>query len=115
MTRTSRLLARIGTAAIAITAPLVFVAPALAGPARQDPWDQVAECESGGNWSANTGNGYYGGLQFSHRTWRSFGGGAFAGTADQATRSEQVVVAEKVLRAQGWKAWPTCSRRAGLR
>jgi Transglycosylase-like domain len=115
MTRTSRLLARIGTAAIAITAPLVFVAPALAGPARQDPWDQVAECESGGNWSANTGNGYFGGLQFTRGTWHSFGGGAFAGSADQATRSEQITVAEKVLRAQGWRAWPTCSRRAGLR
>jgi hypothetical protein len=115
MTRTSRFLARIGMAAAAMTAPLVFVAPALAGPARQDPWDRVAMCESGGNWNANTGNGYYGGLQFSHGTWRSFGGGAFAGTADQATRSQQVAVAEKVLRAQGWKAWPTCSRRAGLR
>jgi Transglycosylase-like domain len=115
MTRTSRLLAHIGTAAIAIMAPLAFVAPALAGPARQDPWDQVAQCESGGNWSANTGNGYFGGLQFTRGTWHSFGGGAFAGTADQATRSEQIAVAEKVLRAQGWRAWPSCSRRVGLR
>ena len=115
MTRTSRLLARIGTAAIVVTAPLAFVAPALAGPARQDPWDAVAQCESGGNWSANTGNGYFGGLQFTRGTWHSFGGKAFAGTADQATRSEQIAVAEKVLRAQGWRAWPTCSKKVGLR
>ena len=115
MTRTSRLLARVGTAAIAVTAPLVFVAPAFAGPARQNPWDRVAQCESGGNWNINTGNGYYGGLQFSPRTWQAYGGGAFAGTADHATRSQQIAIAEKVLRAQGWNAWPTCSRKAGLR
>jgi hypothetical protein len=116
MTRTSRLLARLGTAAITVTAPLAVVAPAaLAGPVRHDPWDAVAQCESGGNWRANTGNGYFGGLQFSRGTWHAFGGGAYAGTADQASRSEQIAVAEKVLRAQGWKAWPTCSRKAGVR
>ena len=76
MTRTSRLLARIGIAAAALTAPLVLAAPALASPMRQDPWDAVAQCESGGNWSTNTGNGYSGGLQFAPSTWRSFGGGA---------------------------------------
>jgi hypothetical protein len=81
----------------------------------QDPWDVVAQCESGGNWSVNTGNGYYGGLQFSTSTWQSYGGGAFAATADHATRSQQIAIAEKVLRAQGWNAWPTCSRKAGLR
>ncbi len=115
MTRTSRLLARIGIATAVVTAPLVFMAPAMAGPAHQDPWDNVALCESGGNWGANTGNGYYGGLQFSPGTWRSFGGGSYAGSAHQATRSQQIAVAEKVLRAQGWKAWPTCSRKAGVR
>ncbi len=115
MTRTSRLLARIGIVVAAMTTPLVFAASALASPVPQDPWDSVAMCESGGNWSANTGNGYFGGLQFSHGTWRSFGGGAYAGTANQASRSQQIAVAEKVLRAQGWKAWPACSRRAGLR
>jgi resuscitation-promoting factor RpfA len=115
MTRTSRLLARVGAAAIAVTAPLALVAPtAFAGPARQEPWDRVAQCESGGNWRANTGNGYYGGLQFSRRTWRSFGGGAYAGTADRATRLQQITIAEKVLRAQG-RAWPTCSKKVGLR
>jgi hypothetical protein len=114
MTRTSRLLARIGIAAAALTAPLVLAAPALASPMRQDPWDAVAQCESGGNWSANTGNGYSGGLQFAPRTWASYGGGAFAGTASGATRAQQITIAEKVLHAQGWKAWPTCSKRAGV-
>lgn len=114
MTRTFRLLARIGVTAAAVTTPLVFAAPAQAGPARQDLWDVLARCESGGNWSANTGNGYYGGLQFSSRTWHSYGGGAYSGTANHATRSQQVAIAEKVLRAQGWKAWPACSRRTGI-
>jgi resuscitation-promoting factor RpfA len=114
MTRTSRLLARIGTAAITATIPLALAAPAQAGPLRTDPWDRVAQCESGGNWSANTGNGYYGGLQFTRGTWRSYGGGTYAGTANHATRSQQIAIAQKVLRAQGWKAWPTCSRKVGV-
>jgi hypothetical protein len=107
--------ARIGIAAAAMTASLVFAATAQAAPARQDAWDRVAHCESGGNWRANTGNGYYGGLQFSLSTWHSYGGAAFAHTADRATRSQQIAIADKVLRSQGWKAWPTCSRKAGLR
>jgi resuscitation-promoting factor RpfA len=115
MTRTSRLLACIGITGVAMTALLIFAAPAQAGPARQHMWDRVAQCESGGNWRANTGNGYYGGLQFSRGTWRSYGGGAYAGTANHATRLQQIEIAEKVLSAQGWKAWPTCSRRAGVR
>jgi hypothetical protein len=115
MTRTSRLLLRIGIAATAVTNALVFAISAQAGPMRQDPWDLVAQCESSGNWSTNTGNGYYGGLQFSPGTWKSYGGEAFAGTADHATRSQQIAIAEKVLRAQGWKAWPTCSRKIGFR
>lgn len=115
MRTTSRLLARIGIAPAVLTVSLVLAAPAQAGAVHQDPWDRLAQCESGGNWNANTGNGYYGGLQFSSRTWHSFGGGAYAGTANQATRSQQIAVAKKVLRAQGWKAWPTCSRRVGVR
>ncbi|MGH3981402.1 MAG: transglycosylase family protein, partial [Pseudonocardiaceae bacterium] len=94
-----------------MTVPLVFAVPAQA--ASQDQWDRLAQCESGGNWRANTGNGYYGGLQFSRRTWQGFGGGAYARTANHATRSQQVAVAEKVLRVQGWKAWPACSRKVG--
>ena len=115
MTMTSQLLARISVTAVAVTIPLIFTTPVHAGPMRHDPWDVVAQCESGGNWNINTGNGYYGGLQFSPGTWQAYGGGAFAGTADHATRSQQIVIAEKVLHAQGWKAWPTCSRKAGLR
>jgi hypothetical protein len=73
-------------------------------------WDAVALCESGGNWSIDTGNGYYGGLQFSPSTWLSFGGGAYAPRADLATEAEQIAVAEKVLAVQGAGAWPTCGR-----
>lgn len=115
MTSTPRLLAFVITSAVAILAPLIFAAAAHAGPVRKDPWDSLAKCESGGNWSANTGNGYHGGLQFSPGTWRSHGGGAYAGSANKATRSQQIAIAEKVLRSQGWNAWPTCSRKAGLR
>lgn len=115
MASAARVLARIGIAAAAVTIPVVFATPAHAGPLRQDPWDGIAQCESGGNWNTNTGNGYFGGLQFSASTWRSYGGGAYAATADHATRSQQIAIAQKVLRAQGWQAWPTCSRRAGLR
>jgi hypothetical protein len=73
-------------------------------------WDAVAQCESGGNWSINTGNGYYGGLQFSASTWQAFGGTQYAARADLATREQQIAVAEKVLAAQGKGAWPTCGR-----
>lgn len=76
-------------------------------------WDRIAQCESGGNWSINTGNGYYGGLQFSAGTWRAYGGTAYASTADKASKAQQISVAAKVQKAQGWGAWPTCSARAG--
>ena len=78
-------------------------------------WDEVAMCESTLNWSANTGNGYYGGLQFDRGTWLRHGGGAYASTANRATRVQQIVVAQRTLAAQGWGAWPVCSRRLGLR
>jgi hypothetical protein len=78
-------------------------------PASQD-WDAVARCESGGNWSINTGNGFYGGLQFTPSTWLAFGGAAYAPRADLATRAQQIAVAEKVLAVQGPGAWPTCGR-----
>ncbi|NDK92423.1 transglycosylase family protein, partial [Gordonia desulfuricans] len=71
-------------------------------------WNQVAQCESGGNWAINTGNGYQGGLQFSPSTWAGHGGGEFAPTANQATREQQIVVAERVLASQGKGAWPSC-------
>ncbi|MEU9981507.1 transglycosylase family protein [Streptomyces sp. NPDC050856] len=80
----------------------------------QWPWGCVALCESGGRWHINTGNGYYGGLQFRQSTWEAYGGLEYARRADLATRQQQITVAEEVLRWQGWGAWPTCSKRYGL-
>lgn len=105
----TRNLAALGTAGAVIAAPLVLAAPAQA--ASGSTWDQIARCESGGNWSINTGNGYYGGLQFSGGTWRAYGGGAYASTANRASRGQQIAIAERVLSAQGWGAWPSCSSR----
>jgi len=76
-------------------------------------WDQLAQCESTQNWDADTGNGYRGGLQFTDATWRAYGGRHYAPTADRASRDEQIAVAKKVQRSQGWDAWPTCSRKLG--
>ncbi|MFI9153483.1 transglycosylase family protein [Streptomyces sp. NPDC053367] len=78
------------------------------------PWGCIAECESGGRWHADTGNGFYGGLQFGQATWVDFGGLEYAPRADLATRAEQIAVAREVLATQGWQAWPVCSRRYGL-
>ncbi|MFD8484060.1 transglycosylase family protein [Kitasatospora sp. NPDC059673] len=77
-------------------------------------WDKVAQCESSGNWSINTGNGFYGGLQFTSSTWAAFGGTAYAPQANLATKAQQIAVAEKVLASQGPGAWPVCSVKAGL-
>lgn len=73
-------------------------------------WDRLASCESSGNWAINTGNGFYGGVQFSASTWLEFGGGAYAQRADLATREQQIAIAEKVLAVQGPNAWPDCSQ-----
>lgn len=78
-------------------------------------WDDLAQCEASGNWATNTGNGYYGGLQFLHSTWVSHGGLQYAARADLATRDQQIAVAERVLAGSGWGAWPACTRRLGLR
>ncbi|AWB83614.1 resuscitation-promoting factor Rpf1 domain-containing protein [Corynebacterium liangguodongii] len=100
-----------GTAAAAalsgIAAPAAQAAP-------DSDWDRLAQCEAGGNWQINTGNGYHGGLQFSPSTWRAYGGEQFAPYAYQATREEQIIVAERTLAAQGWGAWPACSASLGL-
>ena len=77
-------------------------------------WDRVAQCESTGNWAVNSGNGFYGGLQFTSKTWGAFGGHAYAANAHQASKAQQIAVAEKVLAAQGPGAWPVCSVKAGL-
>jgi LysM repeat protein len=88
------------------------VSRSAAAPASGSVWDRLARCESGGNWSINTGNGYSGGLQFSAGTWRANGG---AGSASSASRAEQIRVAERIRASQGWGAWPACSARLGLR
>ncbi|AUH70586.1 MULTISPECIES: transglycosylase family protein [Gordonia] len=80
-----------------------------------EDWNKVAQHESGGNWAINTGNGYYGGLQFSASTWKAFGGDKFAPTADKATPQEQMEVANSTLSGQGWDAWPVTSHQAGVR
>src|ERR1700742_2043087 len=84
-----------------------------AAAAPDSEWDRVAACESGGNWRINTGNGYHGGLQFSQGTWAAHGGGEFAGSANQATREQQIAVAERVLATQGRGAWPVCGHGLG--
>jgi hypothetical protein len=96
---------------MAAVAGAMAVAPITlgAGVANADSvnWDAIAQCESSGNWAINTGNGYYGGLQFSPSTWRANGG---SGMPHQASREEQIRVAENTLRTQGIGAWPTCGR-----
>jgi hypothetical protein len=77
-------------------------------------WDDLARCESGGNWTINTGNGYYGGLQFSYATWHGYGGGEFAEYPHEATREEQIVVAERLRASRGYAPWPACRTKLGL-
>ncbi|WP_328555129.1 MULTISPECIES: transglycosylase family protein [unclassified Streptomyces] len=104
--KATRVAALAGVTGVAIAAPLMAAGNASAATASE--WDAVAQCEAGGNWSINTGNGYYGGLQFSSSTWAAYGGTAYASTADQASKSQQIAIGEKVLAAQGKGAWPTC-------
>ena len=96
--------------AVAAGAPVALAGTASAAP--DSAWDRLAQCESGGNWNTNTGNGYYGGIQFNPTTWRAYGG---SGMPHQASRAQQIAVAERTLAAQGWDAWPSCSRKMGLR
>ncbi|MEV8444443.1 transglycosylase family protein [Streptomyces parvus] len=110
---------RINRASLTVTAggagiALPLITAASAGAASGEVWEKVAACESSGNWAINTGNGYYGGLQFSGSTWAAFGGTEYAPRADLATREQQIAIAERVLDGQGPGAWPTCSVRAGL-
>jgi cell wall-associated NlpC family hydrolase len=104
--------ALLGVSTVAAALTLGSGSPASA--ATTSTWDKVAKCESGGNWQINTGNGYYGGLQFSQPTWAAYGGTRYAARADLASRTQQITVAELVLRAQGAGAWPVCGLRAGL-
>ncbi|WP_327283748.1 MULTISPECIES: transglycosylase family protein [unclassified Streptomyces] len=106
--RTTRIVTLAGVAGVAVAAPLMAAGSASA--ATGSEWDRVAQCESGGNWAINTGNGYYGGLQFSSSTWAAYGGKAYASQANQASKSQQIAVAEKVLKGQGKGAWPVCGK-----
>ena len=102
-------------AGVVVAAPVAgLVTATSASAADTSTWEAVAQCESTGNWSINTGNGYYGGLQFSASTWAAYGGTSYASSADQATEGQQIAVAEKVLASQGPGAWPVCGPQAGL-
>ncbi|MFF4343895.1 transglycosylase family protein [Kitasatospora sp. NPDC001540] len=110
--RARRLIATTGVVGIGLSIPCLTTGTASA--ATVATWDKVAQCESSGNWSINTGNGFYGGLQFTSSTWAEFGGTAYASRADLATKDQQIAIAEKVLASQGPGAWPVCSIQAGL-
>ncbi|MFB7270554.1 transglycosylase family protein [Streptomyces sp. NPDC056244] len=101
-----------GVTGSAIAIPLFAASGASA--ADGSTWDRVAECESGGMWSADLGNGYYGGLQLTQETWDAYGGGEYAASPDLASRSQQIAIAEKVLSAEGVKAWSSCASVSGL-
>lgn len=103
---TKRNFARIAVAGAVVATPIAIAAPANAA-----DWDSLAKCESSGNWSASTGNGFYGGLQFTPSTWAAYGGTQYASSAHNATREQQIAVAEKVLASQGKNAWPGCSAK----
>ncbi|RKR76574.1 transglycosylase family protein [Frondihabitans australicus] len=100
-----------GAALVALTAGGVGLMAAPANAASTSTWESLAQCESGGNWATNTGNGYYGGLQFTQSTWNANGG---TGSPAAASESTQISVAERVLASQGWGAWPACSAKLGL-
>lgn len=101
----------LGLASLALVGGAAAAGAVPANAASTATWDALAQCESTGNWSINTGNGYYGGVQFSLSTWRGFGG---SGMPHQASKAEQIRIAEKVLATQGWGAWPACSAKLGL-
>ena len=111
-----RMRALISAAAVAVaTFVPVVVGPAPADAATLRTWNRLANCESSGRWHINTGNGYYGGLQISRSTWRAYHGKRFARLPNRATKGEQIRVAERIRRHQGWGAWPVCTRRIGVR
>ncbi|QUW81524.1 LysM peptidoglycan-binding domain-containing protein [Streptomyces mirabilis] len=101
-----------GVTGSAIAIPLLGATSASA--ADGTTWDRVAECESAGQWSADSGNGYYGGLQISQADWEKYGGLTYASSADEASRSQQIAIAEKLLDDQGLTPWPTCGPLSGL-
>ena len=120
-TAAGQALADLGSFLVSITTTTTAAAPLRQAPNYDagdgSRWDQLAQCETGGNWSTNTGNGFGGGLQFAHTaswsTWLSFGGGEFAPHPWEASREQQIDIAERVLASSGWGAWPGCSRKYG--
>ncbi len=108
---TIRNAARRGMTVAAISAAGLALSATAANAADGGTWDALAQCESGGNWATNTGNGYTGGLQFSPTTWAAYGG---TGSAADASREQQIAVAEQVQASQGWGAWPSCAAQLGL-
>jgi len=110
--RHARTWAGLATVTALAATPLLVSAPAHA--AFGETWDRLSQCEAGGDWAINTGNGYYGGVQFSQSTWEGFGGTQYAPRADLASRAQQIATAEKTLDVQGWGAWPACSAELGL-
>ncbi len=99
--------AALGGAALTVSSPASAVTDA--------DWDRLAQCESSGRWDINTGNGYYGGLQFSQSSWEFVGGTRYAPRADLASRGEQIAAANRLLSIQGWGAWPACTAKLGMR
>ncbi|MFI6151874.1 transglycosylase family protein [Kitasatospora sp. NPDC051170] len=106
---------RIGRLVLRVGGVLVLMwAVGAAVPVADVVWDGLADCESGGDWQADTGNGFYGGLQIRPSTWSEAGGLPFADRPDHASRRQQTTVGEEILRQQGWEAWPSCARELGL-
>lgn len=108
----SRMAVLVGATGTAIGLPVLGAQNAAAAPI--DTWERVAACESGGDWTTNTGNGYFGGVQFSQSSWEAAGGSSYAPRADLASKQQQLAVAERLLAMQGPGAWPNCGPRAGL-
>src|SRR5438445_9148439 len=108
--RAVRGIAKVVVAGAIVTVPLSIAATPASADTSATNWDAIAQCESGGNWSINTGNGYYGGLQFTASTWRAYGG---TGSPQNASREQQIAVAERVLQGQGIHAWPVCGGKGG--
>ncbi len=108
--------AAVGAAVAALVVTPLLTSSGPAGAATTATWNRLAGCESGGNWHINSGNGYYGGLQFSQGTWDAMGGKKYASRADLASAQEQMAIGENLLRAThwSWRSWPVCSRKLGL-
>lgn len=109
----SKTMARVALGAVMAGGVLAGAPSQSASAASVSTWNRVAKCESGGRWAYN--GRYKGGLQFDTRTWRAYGGTRYAKTANKASKAQQIAIANKVLRSQGWRAWPACSKKLGLR